>query len=91
MTFFIYHGPPILPWASDSATGLLFFYGPPILPWASDFAMGLRFCHGPPILPWASDFFMGLRFWNRAGYSRIRAQEKDIIQPKPFGNLLTKR
>ncbi|EFO90169.1 hypothetical protein CRE_24201 [Caenorhabditis remanei] len=43
MTFSIYHGPPILPWASDSATGLLFFYGPPILPWASDFFMGLRF------------------------------------------------
>ncbi|EFO93960.1 hypothetical protein CRE_09811 [Caenorhabditis remanei] len=62
MTFSIYHGPPILPWASDSATGLLFFYGPPILPWASDFFTGLRFCHGPPILPWASDSAMGLRF-----------------------------
>ncbi|EFO95492.1 hypothetical protein CRE_08722 [Caenorhabditis remanei] len=63
MTFSIYHGPPILPWASDSATGLLFFYGPPILPWASDFFTGLRFCHGPPILPWASDSAMGLRFF----------------------------
>ncbi|EFP10409.1 hypothetical protein CRE_22976 [Caenorhabditis remanei] len=26
-----FYGPPILPWASDSAMGLRFFYGPPIL------------------------------------------------------------